>query len=43
MDSKYDLNNDKAPVLVFITENNAGSETPLAFGKKKIFLYNLIN
>ena len=34
MDSKYDLNNDRAPLLVFIIENNAGSETSLAFGKK---------
>jgi hypothetical protein len=33
MDSKHDLNNDKAPVLVFVTENNSGSGTPLAFGK----------
>jgi hypothetical protein len=34
MDSKYDLNNDKALLLVFIVENNAGSGTLLAFGKK---------
>ncbi|PKY61806.1 hypothetical protein RhiirA4_432072 [Rhizophagus irregularis] len=32
MDSKHDLNNDRAPVLVFVVENNAGSGTPLAFG-----------
>ncbi|RGB39472.1 hypothetical protein C1646_811906 [Rhizophagus diaphanus] len=32
MDSKHDLNNDRTPVLVIITENNSGSETPLSFG-----------
>ncbi|PKB97279.1 hypothetical protein RhiirA5_468619 [Rhizophagus irregularis] len=32
MDSKHDLNNDRAPVLVFVAENNSGSGTPLAFG-----------
>ncbi|GBC50111.2 hypothetical protein GLOIN_2v1766610 [Rhizophagus irregularis DAOM 181602=DAOM 197198] len=36
MDSKYDLNNDRAPVLVFVAENNSGSGTPLAFGFKRI-------
>jgi len=34
MDSKYDLNNDRVPLLVFVVENNAGSGTPLAFSKK---------
>ena len=33
VDSKYDLNNDRAPVLAVVTENNAGFGTPLAFGK----------
>ena len=37
MDSKHDLNNDRAPVLVFVVENNAGSGTPLAFGKNNYF------
>ncbi|PKC00012.1 hypothetical protein RhiirA5_428829 [Rhizophagus irregularis] len=32
MDSKHDLNNDRAPILVFVIENNSGSGTPLAFG-----------
>ena len=43
MDSKHDLNNDRAPVLVFVIENNVGSGTPLAFGKNNYcFLYNLM-
>ena len=33
IDSKYDLNNDRAPVLAIVVENNAGFGTPLAFGK----------
>ena len=33
MDFKHDLNNNRAPVLAFTVENNAGSGTPLAFGK----------
>ncbi|CAG8719435.1 7725_t:CDS:2, partial [Funneliformis caledonium] len=36
IDSKYDLNNNKVPVLVFVTENNSDSRTPLAFDKKII-------
>lgn len=32
IDGKYDLNNDKAPVLTFVVENNIGIGTPLAFG-----------
>ncbi|CAG8592531.1 2075_t:CDS:2, partial [Funneliformis caledonium] len=32
MDSKHDLNNDRTPVLVLVTENNSDSGTPLAFG-----------
>ena len=39
MDSKHDLNNDRAPVLVFVVENNSGSGTPLAFGKKIILIF----
>lgn len=34
VDSKYDLNNDRAPVLAIVAENDAGFGTPLAFGKK---------
>jgi hypothetical protein len=33
VDSKYDLNNDRAPVLAIVAENDAGFGTPLAFGK----------
>jgi len=33
VDSKYDLNNDRAPILAIVTENDAGFGTPLAFGK----------
>ncbi|CAB5217590.1 unnamed protein product [Rhizophagus irregularis] len=32
VDSKYDLNNDRAPVLAIVAENSAGFGTPLAFG-----------
>ena len=32
IDGKHDLNNDKAPILTFVVENNTGSGTPLAFG-----------
>ncbi|GBB90997.1 hypothetical protein RclHR1_18090003 [Rhizophagus clarus] len=32
VDSKYDLNNDRAPILAVVAENNAGFGTPLAFG-----------
>ncbi|GBC02580.1 hypothetical protein RclHR1_00470010 [Rhizophagus clarus] len=32
IDSKYDLNNDRAPVLAVVAENDAGFGTPLAFG-----------
>jgi hypothetical protein len=32
IDGKHDLNNDKAPILTFVVENNAGAGTPLAFG-----------
>ena len=34
VDSKYDLNNDRAPVFAVVAENDAGFGTPLAFGKK---------
>jgi hypothetical protein len=39
VDSKYDLNNDRAPVLAIVAENDAGFGTPLAFGKKKLKIY----
>ena len=39
MDSKHDLNNDRATVLVFVVENNSDSGTPLAFGKKIILIF----
>ncbi|RHZ69222.1 hypothetical protein Glove_286g3 [Diversispora epigaea] len=32
IDGKYDLNNDRAPILTMIVENNMGHGTPLAFG-----------
>jgi hypothetical protein len=35
VDSKYDLNNDRAPVLAIVAENDAGFGTPLAFGKQR--------
>ena len=41
LDGKYDLNNDHAPVLSIVLENNAGHGTPLAFGKYFIFYYIL--
>ncbi|PKC54138.1 hypothetical protein RhiirA1_507803 [Rhizophagus irregularis] len=31
LDGKYDLNNDHAPILTMIVENNTGCATPLAF------------
>ncbi|PKY58463.1 hypothetical protein RhiirA4_480396 [Rhizophagus irregularis] len=31
LDGKYDLNNDHAPILIMIIENNIGCATPLAF------------
>ncbi|RHZ89429.1 hypothetical protein Glove_14g63 [Diversispora epigaea] len=31
IDGKYDLNNDRAPILTMIVENNMGHGTPLAF------------
>ncbi|KAF0559593.1 gephyrin: PROVISIONAL [Gigaspora margarita] len=32
IDSKYDLNSDRAPVLSLVVEDNAGYRTPIAFG-----------
>ncbi|RIB22371.1 hypothetical protein C2G38_2174116 [Gigaspora rosea] len=32
IDGKYDLNTDRAPVLSLVVEDNAGYETPIAFG-----------
>ncbi|CAB4387173.1 unnamed protein product [Rhizophagus irregularis] len=32
VDSKYDLNSDRAPVLAVVAENDAGFGTPLVFG-----------
>jgi hypothetical protein len=32
---EYDLNSDRAPVLAVVAENDAGFDTPLAFGKEK--------
>jgi len=32
VNGKYDLNNDHAPILTMVVENNVGCATPLAFG-----------
>ena len=34
VDSKYDLNNDRAPIFAVVAENDVRFGTPLAFGKK---------
>uniref|UniRef100_U9TLH0 Uncharacterized protein n=1 Tax=Rhizophagus irregularis (strain DAOM 181602 / DAOM 197198 / MUCL 43194) TaxID=747089 RepID=U9TLH0_RHIID len=36
LDGKYDLNNDHAPILTMIVENNTGCATPLAFAIQTI-------
>ncbi len=41
VDSKYDLNNDHAPVLAIVAENDAEFGTPLAFGKKNKIYFKL--
>ncbi|UZO15984.1 uncharacterized protein OCT59_007387 [Rhizophagus irregularis] len=35
VDSKYDLNSDRAPVLAVVAKNDAKFGTPLVFSKKK--------